>query len=642
MGANLTPGGTTFRLWAPNADHVYLVLNPGDDYAPSPGDELVKNEATGHWTGFAAGVGEAAQYKFWVVGKGSTGFKRDPYARELTRGNLIGSHCIVRDADRFPWHDAGFRPPAFSDLIVYQLHIGTFYGVDAAGDDTRGTRVAKFLDVLWKLEYLADLGINAIEPLPVTEFSGATSLGYNGSDLFSPEMDYSVPPGPDLDRYLAEANRLLAAKRPDAAPFTAAQLEGQVNQLKAMVDLFHVHGIAVLFDVVYNHAGGFGGDGESLFFLDRDRPGDNNRSLYFTDQDWAGGLVFDFRKSEVRGFLIDNARFFLGEYHVDGLRHDEVTVIDSHGGWSFCQDLTRTEHFSKEDAIEIAEYWRNDKTWVVRSPAEGGAGFDSVWNDGLRSSIRTAISQAACGAGAFLDLDAIAGALYRGGFPACWRKVEYVESHDEVYLGHGGVRIARLADPNDSRSWYARSRARVATGLILTGTGIPMLFMGQEFLEDKHWSDNPEFFHDTLIWWDGLGSDKVMQDHLRFTRELTWLRRRHPALRGEGINVFHVHNANRVLAFHRWLEGVGRDVVVVASLREQAFPDHSYRLGFPLPGHWNEVFNSDVYDNFFNPSVQGNPGGISADGAPMHGLRQSSGITLPANGLLVFARDDGD
>ena len=268
--------------------------------------------------------------------------------------------------------------------------------------------------------------------------------------------------------------------------------------------------------------------------------------------------------------------------------------------------------------------------------------MDSVWNDGLRSSIRGAISQAASGDGADLSLDAMAGALYRGGFPASWRRVEYVESHDEVHLSHDGVRIARLADPSDSHSWYGRSRARVATGLILTGTGIPMLFMGQEFLEDKHWSDNPEFFHDTLIWWEGLGSDKVMQDHHRFTRELAWLRRRHPALRGEGINVFHVHNANRILAFHRWVEGVGRDVVVVGSLRDRTFYDHSYRPGFPLPGHWNEVFNSDVYDNFLNPWAQGNSGGISADGPPLHGLPHSAGITIPANGLLVFARDNGD
>ena len=105
-----------------------------------------------------------------------------------------------------------------------------------------------------------------------------------------------------------------------------------------------------------------------------------------------------------------------------------------------------------------------------------------------------------------------------------------------------------------------------------------------------------------------------MSDQHRFTRDLMWLRRKHPALRGEGLNVFHVHNDNRVIAFHRWVPGVGRDVVVVASLNESTFYDHSYRIGFPVGGHWNEVFNSDIYDQWFNPNAQGNSGGVTADG----------------------------
>jgi 1,4-alpha-glucan branching enzyme len=108
------------------------------------------------------------------------------------------------------------------------------------------------------------------------------------------------------------------------------------------------------------------------------------------------------------------------------------------------------------------------------------------------------------------------------------------------------------------------------------------------------------------------------------------------------VNVYHNDNPNRVLAYHRWLPGAGRDVVIVVSLREQTFYDHSYALGFPAPGHWHEVFNSDVYDYFANPWAQGNPGGIDADGQPMHGMGQSAGITIPANSILVFARDHGD
>jgi len=196
-------------------------------------------------------------------------------------------------------------------------------------------------------------------------------------------------------------------------------------------------------------------------------------------------------------------------------------------------------------------------------------------------------------------------------------------------------RIAALADESNHRSWYARSRSRVATALLLTAPGIPMLFMGQEFLEDKQWSDNPG--SPNLIYWQGLESgDKSMVDHLRFTQDAIRLRWSQPALRGESIRVFHVHNGNRVVAFHRWIEDAGQDVVVVASLSDATY--RGYSIGFPGPGRWIEVFNSDVYDNWVNPLVAGNGGGVVADGGPMHGFATSSSIVIPANGVVVFAR----
>jgi 1,4-alpha-glucan branching enzyme len=168
-----------------------------------------------------------------------------------------------------------------------------------------------------------------------------------------------------------------------------------------------------------------------------------------------------------------------------------------------------------------------------------------------------------------------------------------------------------------------------------------MLFMGQEFLEDKVWSDDWQDNPGNLIGWEGLEQgDKAMVDHLRFTQELIGLRRRHPALRGENINLFHVHNDNRVLAFHRWLEGTGRDIVVVASLKESTV--FNYQLGFPLAGRWLEVFNSDIYDNWVNPWGVGNGGAITANSGPMHGLPASAAIVIPANSVVVFARDPGD
>ena len=101
--------------------------------------------------------------------------------------------------------------------------------------------------------------------------------------------------------------------------------------------------------------------------------------------------------------------------------------------------------------------------------------------------------------------------------------------------------------------------------------------------------------------------------------------------------MFHVHNDNRVLALHRWVPGQGCDLVIVASLNEATFYNHSYRIGFPGGGHWREVLNSDLYDQWCNPNVQGNYGGVTADGPAWDGMPASAGITLPANSLLIFA-----
>lgn len=643
MGAELTDGGATFRTWAPGAREVYVVLRDFDVQSPSGwkknNRDLLVKDADGYWAGFFPGVAGGAEYRFWVVGPGGEGFKRDPYARELEMHGYPDCNCIARDPNDFPWHDQGFRPPPFNDLLVYQFHVGVFFAVDDQGRDIRPGQVAKFLDVVDRIPYLADLGVNAIMPLPLVEFQGENSLGYNGTDLFSPEMDYAVDAA-GLAPYLSRVNRLLAEK--NRPPLTTAQLTGQINQLKALIDLCHLCGLAVIADVVYNHAGG-NFDDQSIHFFDRPASLDNRDSIYFLPDGHAGGLVFAFWKREVRQFLIDNAKMFLEEYHIDGFRYDQVTVMDEHGGWFFCQDLAATVRFIKPGAVQIAEYWGNER-WRGVAPAPDGMGFDAGYDDRLRDKIRQVIAQAAAGRNAFVNLDELGAALYPPyNFSASWKAFQCVENHDLIDASHTGndkqPRIAALADSMNSRSWYARSRSRVATGLLLTAPGIPMLFMGQEFLEDKPWTDNPHAAN-LMIWWAGLeGLDKHMSDHHRFTRDLIWLRRRQPALRGEGINVFHAHNDNRVIAFHRWLPGIGRDVVVVASLNENTFYDHSYRLGFPGDGHWQEVFNSDVYDNFFNPISQGNPGGVTASGPGMHGLPSSAGITLPANSILVFARD---
>jgi 1,4-alpha-glucan branching enzyme len=667
MGANLTRNGATFRVWAPRAREVYIKLNAnGDQWKPDPGSLLVKDQ-NGYWAGYIDGAKDGDTYRFYVVGEGGEGYKRDPYARELTRSGYPNWECIIRDPNSFPWSRPDFRTSAFNDLIIYQIHVGTFYSVDSSGKDNRVERVATFLDVIEKVEYLLELGINAIQLMPVDDFPGTRSQGYNGVDLYSPEMTYTVPPE-NLAPYLTRINALLAKKNRPA--LSQDQLAPQINQLKALVDIFHLFEIEVLFDVVYNHADNGrmdniknpGYDDQSIYFFDRknwkdnnnDGWGDNNNdSLYFTDQHHVGP-VFAFGddyqyKDGVRQFLIDNAQFLIDEYHIDGIRYDQVTVIDENGGWHFCQDLTDTMHSHKPSAINIAEYWSKHQSgqrwWALWSRRDNGAGFDAVWHDGARDSIHKVIQQASYGAGGELDLDQIRDkTLFRPhNYPAAWNSVQYIDNHDSLLITHGPndkkPRIVAEADGLNHRSWHAMSRARVANGLLLTAPGIPMIFMGQEFAEDKYWSDNPSHQpeRDTLIWWDGLNTQSNMKNFQRFTRELIGVRRNQPALRNEPVHVYHIHNDNRIIAYHRWVPNEGRDVVIVASLNESTY--WNYWIGFPGPGRWKEIFNSDVYENWVNPQVAGNGGEIWANGGPMHNLPNSAGIVIPANSILVFARE---
>jgi 1,4-alpha-glucan branching enzyme len=637
FGATLTAGGATFRVWAPEARQMFVLtggaLRAAEQagFVPSPNDAMV-GIGDGSWGAFVANLNQGAAYRFWVIGSGSTGFKRDPRARELS---VVPAYpdcdCLLHDPASYPWHDGGFRAPEFRDLILYQLHIGAYYAVDAQGHDKRGG-VAKFLDLLDRVDYLRDLGINGVQFLPIQEFPSQTSRGYNGLDLYSPEMDYHVGDDGELNRYLSKANGLLA--RANQPPLTLDQLRPGPNQLRCVIDILHLNGIAVLFDLVFNHAGpGF--NDQSIKFLDRQPYGDDNRSLYFTDQSWVGGNVFAYWNQDVRQFLIDNAVQCLEEFHIDGMRYDEVTVIDRNGGGRFCQDVTGTARFTKPQAIQIGEYWADDRAAAVRA-APGGLGFDAAWGDRLRDGIRAAIAQTAGGRDAAVDIAALAAAFDTpGGFGEAWRVVNCIENHDIVFDGHE-PRIPRLADASDPRSWYARSRSRLATGLMFAGRGIPQLFMGQEILEDKPWSDDIQFHGNLLIWWDRLQADQSMRDHLTFCRDLIRLRRSLPALRSESLQVSTRNSLDRVIAIHRWIEGSGQDVLVVANLQEQT--RFGYRTGFPSGGEWRELFNSDAYDRFPNSNAVGNGGRVVADGSGWDGLPASAAITLPANGFIVFGR----
>lgn len=631
MGANLIGDGATFRVWGGTAREVHI-LGPFIGWTPSDATRLIPTE-NGHWWGFVRGAKDRQHYKLWVVGEAGGGFKRDPYAREL---DWDAGECVIRKDD-FAWHDTGYVTPAFQDFVIYQLHVGTFY--TPRWPPALGT----FLDVAEKLPYLADLGVTAIQLLPIQEFQTEFSLGYNGVDYFSPESDFSVSDA-DLPPYVERLNKLLTDRA--LSPYEFEHLRGEMNQLKALVDLAHIYSIAVIFDVVYNHAGGDFGN-ESIYFFDRQHGQDNNpplftNSLYFGEKEHAGGRVFDFGKPQVCAFLIDNARFLLTEYKIDGLRYDQTSVIDHDGaphGWQFLQNLSSAVRATKPNALQKAEYWGVNP--FVTTPSElGGAGFDTTLADGLRITLRSAISAASAPGDHPVPMARLAESLWQPGFAEHWRFVQGPENHDLVLRDSDNsreARIAYLSDPSNSRSWYARSRSRVAMGICLTAPGIPMMFMGQEFLEDKQWSDNLAYRPELRIYWEGLEQpDPAMRDFLRFTRELLGLRWRQPALRGNGFRPTYANDEDRILTFHRWVPGEGHDVIVVASLNNSIL--YNYQIGFPAQGTWLEVFNSDVYDNWVNPTTAGNGGQINAQGVPLHGFTTSASTTVPANSLLVFAQ----
>jgi len=620
MGGTLVPGGATFRVFAPHAKAVY-VCGDFNNWLQDASCQMAPIGG-GHWAVFIPALKDGDPYMYFVDGQGSSGYKRDPHARLLTvEPPFPKAHSVLRNPAAFPWHEVHFTPPPFNELVIYQLHVGSF-------DIKPGNPDGCFFDVIERVPHLASLGINAIELLPVQEFPTTFSMGYNGTDLFSPETEYGEADEAKLKAYVDRTNAILAAV--GQAPYAGTEvLRHCDDQLRALIDVCHVYGIGVIFDVVYNHAGG-GFDDHSIWFFDRQPTGNANDSLYFTDQGFAGGQVFAYWNADIRRFLVDNALSFYREYRVDGLRFDEVSVMDHFGGWTTCQQLTSALRAEQPDAIQIAEYWPVNP-WVVKDHAEGGAGFDATWGDRLRDSVRGAIGAAAEGASAGVSMQAIADALADSGLGKRWRAVQAIENHDIVYAGRQ-PRIATLADAIDTRSWYARSRSRVATGLLLTAPGIPMLFMGQELLEAKPWSDTPAAA--TEIAWAALDSgDAITADFVRFVRELIALRRGRKALTGEGCAIVHVHDGNRVLAFERWVQGSDDAVMVICSLHEGAWQD--YAVGFPAGGAWRLVFDSEAYEVGARSAVGRE---ISADGPPLHGRPCSAHVAIPANGIVVYAR----
>jgi 1,4-alpha-glucan branching enzyme len=393
----------------------------------------------------------------------------------------------------------------------------------------------------------------------------------------------------------------------------------------------------VIVDVVYNHLGPSDLD---LWRFDGWHEGDEGGGIYVYNDDRAitpwGDTRPDYGRGEVRTFLRDSAMTWLEEFRCDGLRFDATVYIRDadgfelthplHEGWSFMawlNDEVRAKHPWK---ITIAEDLQGDPSLVI--PTErGGAGFGAQWDNSFIHGVRPALVEHD---DADRDVEAVARAIVGDRRGAPLTRVIYTESHDDV--ANGQVRVPESITPGAADSWWAKKRAVLGSALVLTSPGIPMLFMGQELLEDR-------WFDDTIAldWAKASSNDGI----LRFHRDLIALRRARDGatwgLRGTNVRMLRVDNKAKVLVMHRWRDGGPHDdTVVVANFADRTIDD--LRIGFPAPGRWNVRLNSDsaAYDPEFGGYEVFD---LDADGGPMDGCDQSGLVSLGPYSVVVLSRE---
>jgi 1,4-alpha-glucan branching enzyme len=586
MGSILHGQGVAFRVWAPHAQRVSVIGSFNDwDGARHP----LQAEENGYWYANVAEAHVGDQYRF-LLSTPNGEFKRiDPYAREVT--NSVGN-AIVHDPG-FDWQGDDFQLAPWNELVIYELHVGTF------NDQEDVNHPGKFSSVSARLGHLKKLGVNTIQVMPVGEFAGERSWGYNPAHIFSVEVAYGGP---------------LAFKK--------------------FVKRAHQEGIAVVLDVVYNHLGP--GDLDLWQF---DGWSENNRGgIYFYNDDRAktpwGETRPDYGRGQVRQYLLDNILMWFEEYHVDGLRFDCTQFIrtvdgsdaqDLPEGWSLLQWINDQVAQKYPGRITIAEDLQSNK-WLTKDVGAGGAGFGSQWDAMFVHPIRQAVITPD---DEQRSLAAIRHAIsYRYNDDA-FDRVIYSESHDEV--ANGKARVPQEISPKDPKGWYAQKRSTLAAAMVFTAPGIPMLFQGQEFLEG-------EWFRDTVpLDWDQRdefhGIVRLYRDLIRLRLNRDGFTR---GLCGQSTQVYHLHDERKVIAFHRWDKGgPADDVVVVANFLHE--PQEGYVIGFPAAGIWKLRFNSDWHgynDDFKNhPSTD-----VIAEAADCDGLPWQATVSIGPYSVLIFSQ----
>ena len=407
--------------------------------------------------------------------------------------------------------------------------------------------------------------------------------------------------------------------------------------MRALVDEAHKRGLAVIFDVVYNHLGP--SDLDLWRFDGWSVDGDPNRGgVYFYNDDrrftpW-GATRPDYGRGEVRQMLRDNALHWLEDFRFDGLRWDMTVYIrctngpmsdDIPEGWSLIQWIHDEIRARQPWKITIAEDMQ-DNEWVTRPTGDGGAAFGSQWGAQFMHRLRDTIGAMDDGGRDMCALAGLIGQRYNG---RALERVNYTESHDEV---SNDVRVPELIWPGNATSWESQKRSTLGAALAFTAPGIPMIFMGQEFLTWGRWSDS------VMLDWSNA---ERFSGITAFYRDLAHLRRNWfdttAGLKGDNVHVHHVNDADKLLAFHRWRDGgPGDDVVILANFSARAFD--SYQIGLPRGGLWRVRFNGDWRG--YSPAFGDHPSfDVMADGAGHDGMPVSGSLSIGAYTAIVLSQD---
>ncbi len=429
VGAEIQPeAGAHFRVWAPESLIVEVVTSAGQI-------ETLRADADGYFSGCLTDAAAGTQYSIRLDRGRWEG--PDPASRFQLAGPLGPS--VVIDP-RFRWTDASWPGLSSRGQVLYEMHVGTF------------TPEGTWQSAAQQLPALAELGITAIELMPITEFPGEFGWSYDGSQLFAPSRLYGSP-----------------------------------DDFREFVDAAHHWGIGILMDVVYNHLGAVG---ERLL-----------RSLsdhYFSkrhETEWGAAINYDGPHArEVRAFVLENVRYWIREFHVDGYRIDATQSIDDDSDRHILLDINRTAREAAGDrGILLVGENEPQHARLMHAAEQNGYEFDCAWNDDFHHSsmVRlTGRSEAYYSdyRGTAEEFVACAkwGYLYQGqryswqqnprGTPALdlepWRFVNYLQNHDQVANSATGERIARLTSPG---------RLRAMTAVLLLSPQTPLLFQGQEF-----------------------------------------------------------------------------------------------------------------------------------------------------------------